>query len=261
MAIDESLLLNSKDDFRPSLRFYKWKKPTLSLGYFQKATEVNFSACASNDVETIRRPTGGRAVLHKNELTYSITMPVDYFPVSLIESYKILSLALCKGLRELGIDAAFTKNEHKTIAGTAACFDAPSSYELTIEGKKIIGSAQTRKGNFLLQHGSIPIFNYNDLLVELLELTDSKKIALKRLLKRNAGALLDFTDKYKDLNETNYLTIAQEAQKAFIKGFEKELGIELVESVLTQEEKEIAQKLADEKYALDSWNLERGLRQ
>ena len=162
MALDERLLDDmARRGGAPVLRFYSWDPPAVSLGRFQQeGTSVDRAACRARGIDVVRRVTGGRAVLHYRELTYSIVSPADsaLFPKDVIGSYRVIAEGLLAGLRLLGIPA-----EMATRAGNAvrpdgdhsACFATPSQYELVAGGRKIIGSAQRRLPNAFLQHGSI----------------------------------------------------------------------------------------------------------
>lgn len=155
MAIDEAIVIaHSKGEVPPTLRFYQWNPPTLSLGYFQKAKEeIDFEALERHQLGFVRRPTGGRAVLHDQELTYSMVVSEDYpgMPQSVVEAYRVLSQGLLYGFRRLELQAemvSLASEEEKAkyaTMGSAACFDSPSWYELIVEGRKVAGSAQTRQ--------------------------------------------------------------------------------------------------------------------
>ncbi len=143
----------------PALRLYSWAPPALSLGRFQKAAEVaDLEACRRLGVEIVRRPTGGRAVLHDRELTYSLVIPDnrDLIPAGVVPAYRFISRALLDAFMILEIEAELSP-ENKRGAGLApgSCFDTPSAHELQVSGKKVVGSAQMRRDGVLLQHGSI----------------------------------------------------------------------------------------------------------
>ncbi len=163
MALDEACLLSSAERRSlPTLRLFSWEPPTLSLGYAQKSSEVNFQQLHEHGWGLVRRPTGGRAILHTDELTYSVTAPLDD-PVmagSLLESYQRISKALLAALKLLGIDArgdAVYSLPNSQSKLDPVCFEVPSNFEITVSGKKLIGSAQARKHNGVLQHGSLPL--------------------------------------------------------------------------------------------------------
>jgi lipoate-protein ligase A len=172
MARDAMALEDSRKNEEPQtiLRFYRWIIPTLSLGNKQDVEKaVNLDFCRDNGVDIVRRPTGGGAVLHHLELTYSIVSnDTEVFPhQSILETYKLIAAALAKGLSNLGIHSEamvqlIDREEHRKnyIQSPVPCFTAPSHYEICVKGKKIIGSAQKRLKPAFLQHGSIP-YQYN----------------------------------------------------------------------------------------------------
>ncbi len=139
----------------PILRFYTWAKPTLSLGRHQKRVDLDFEYLKRKDFDCVVRPTGGRAVLHWEELTYSIIIPANHelYKKTVLERYLLISECICTALESLGYNVNLEKTKHS--ANTPACFDSPSIYELTIDGKKIVGSAQMKTEKAILQHGSI----------------------------------------------------------------------------------------------------------
>lgn len=167
MALDERLLETAvRSGGRPVLRFYSWAPPAVSLGRFQdERAAVYRDACLARGIDVVRRVTGGRAVLHDRELTYSIVSPTDndQFPNDVVGTYKIIAGALLAGLRGLGIPAEMATRSRvpaQKDARDPACFAAPSLYELLVGGRKIIGSAQRRLPGAFLQHGSI-LIEYN----------------------------------------------------------------------------------------------------
>ncbi len=150
MAIDE-VLLSSKV---PVLRFYQWKPSAVSIGRYQDLNEIDTEYCAENNIDVVRRITGGKAVLHEKELTYSFIIDKEMMPRSIIESYKIISSAIIRGLKILGLNPEMNNTNVKN-GDNPVCFQEPSFNELTINKKKFVGSAQVRKKGKLLQHGSI----------------------------------------------------------------------------------------------------------
>lgn len=151
MAIDEVLLSRSE----PILRFYGWENPTLSFGKSQaKIDEIDQKVCNSEKIALVKRMTGGKTVLHQYELTYSFVVDTALFPKGILPSYQLISEALSRGLRSFGIEPVMASKK-KQPSKTNICFQEPSAYELTIDGKKLVGSAQYRKRERMLQHGSI----------------------------------------------------------------------------------------------------------
>ena len=251
MAVDEMLALKVQQGKSPPvLRFFRWEPACLSLGCFQKvAREVDLDGLRSRGVDLVRRPSGGRAVLHDHEMTYSVILPD--FGKGVIDSYRIISQGLLAGLKILGLDASLQKpapveREH----ASAACFDSPSSYELLCGGKKLIGSAQRRLDGVILQHGSIPFTLDAEKLYDCL-LVDADET--KRAAKRTRLAAL-FNKKATSLfaeigGQVSYDTVRQ----AFVQGFGRELAKDTIWSELTPEEDREAQNLADSKYYAPWW--------
>lgn len=167
MALDELLLDRAAETGESVFRVYGWSRPTLSFGRHQKARDVyERERLEARRVATVRRPTGGRALLHHREVTYSVTAPVA--GGSLRAAYLDINRLLCDGLRRVGVDAEIAGDRKRASApGSLPCFDAPSAGELTVNGRKLVGSAQWRTERALLQHGSILIDDDQSLLPEL----------------------------------------------------------------------------------------------
>jgi len=259
MAVDEAILhANSRGLVPPTVRFYGWNPPTLSIGYFQRAgKEVDFEAVRAQGLGFIRRPTGGRAVLHDRELTYSVVVPESHekMPTSVNESYRVLSMGLLEGFRELGLRAEMTslgEDEKKAgmePLGSAACFDSPSWYELVVEGRKVVGSAQVRQRHTILQHGSILLdLDVEQLFSVLLYASERTRERMMRLFRDKAVSIKDIAAR--DIS-------FDEALRAFTTGFERGLGVELAPGLLTPEEEELAAELVRTKYGTDSWNYQK----
>jgi lipoyl(octanoyl) transferase len=165
MAVDAALLEEVERSDGPCtiVRFYSWTVPTISLGRNQKvATAVDVGYCESAGIDIVHRPTGGRAVLHDDELTYAVVSnDAACFGDSIYGNYKRVSEALCLGYNRLGVPAVLAPETRKPPSGANGvdppCFLSPSRYELTVEGRKIAGSAQRRVRSSFLQHGSMPI--------------------------------------------------------------------------------------------------------
>jgi lipoate-protein ligase A len=156
MAVDEVLLAAAVDDGVPSLRFYRWNGPWLSLGYRQRLDAERLAACERAGVGVVRRVTGGRAVLHGGDLTYAIAAPEAALPEGLAETYAFVAEALLEALRALGVAAeAAPRRPASSPDGAFDCFVEPAADELCVAGRKLVGSAQRRAGGGVLQHGSI----------------------------------------------------------------------------------------------------------
>ncbi|HAK59335.1 MAG TPA: hypothetical protein DCO77_02985 [Nitrospiraceae bacterium] len=167
MAVDEDLLRKAAaGDVVTTLRFYSWDPPAVSTGRFQdQGTAVNAGACSRCSIHIVRRITGGRAVLHNHELTYSVVSRTDnpLFPKEVLGTYKVIAAGLLAGLTNLGIPAEMVSRSGrhaalvKKTSKDPSCFSSPSWYEILVKGRKIIGSAQRRVPGAFLQHGSILI--------------------------------------------------------------------------------------------------------
>lgn len=157
MAVDQALLESRAAGGMPTLRLYRWKAPTVSVGRFQRIDDVDLALCAERGIDVVRRPTGGRGVLHDDEVTYSVTMSAaDGLPRGTAASYRVLSGALAEAYRRLGIDAELTLRPRGEPA-TGACYLHTTPADLSLGAAKLSGSAQVWLGDACLQHGSIVI--------------------------------------------------------------------------------------------------------
>lgn len=168
MALDEALMDRAHQSGEWVLRVYSWSTPTISLGRNQSARgRYDLDRIRTLGLDVVRRPTGGRAILHDREITYSVTAPVRDAG-DLRESYARINALLLAGLHRLGVEAAIAAPSNRAMApGIAPCFDEPSAGELTVAGRKLAGSAQWRTDDALLQHGSILIADDQSLLATL----------------------------------------------------------------------------------------------
>jgi len=241
MALDEAISEAVIEKLSPpTLRIYKWEKPSVSIGYFQKAADINLDYCAEKDYPLVRRPTGGRAILHESELTYSFSSRYDSlsFKGRLLEDYSIISKSLLAGLKLIGVDAINSLsrergNGHKN----PACFKAVSYGEVTVAGKKVIGSAQKRYTNGLLQQGSI-LLNFN---------ADE----LHKVLRCRAGE--DFSDIGSIMEYAPEITF-DKLRSALKEAFETEFDIKLISDKPTKHEMKRAKELDMKKYSSQEWN-------
>jgi len=252
MALDEALLhAVAKGTSLPVLRFYRWRPATVTLGYAQSvATDIDLMVCRQAGLDVVRRSTGGRAVLHDNEVTYSVIAPSisGVFGNSVLDSYRVISKVLQKALQQLGLTAKLVPGrprDGQLNAAKAVCFSAPSQYELVIDDRKVAGSAQKRHGQAFLQHGSIPLELDLDLLGRVLK-TDINK--------ETAGSL----DKVGWLNIWTRKALTVTEVEACIAGeFSKVIGASLIDSVPTADELVEAERFYLEKYSNPGWNMRR----
>ena len=250
MAIDEAILWAvAEGKSRPTLRFYGWQPPCLSIGYSQSMEgEVDVDRCREAGIDFVRRATGGRSILHADELTYSVVAPQAEPRVAggVIESYRRLSAGLVAGLRSLGLAVAQVETADDK-GKSAACFDAPSSYEITVGGKKLVGSAQVRKKRVVLQHGSLPLEGDIARIFDFLKApSDERREGLKQELQARATSL--------DL-ALGYRIPFDEVARHLAAGFAQALNLRLIPGQLSQHELALAEKLRREKYATREWNF------
>ena len=254
MALDEALfLLHEAGRIAPTLRVYAWCLPTLSLGYAQHtATAVDLAACQEHGVGVVRRPTGGRAVLHDHEVTYSVVMPLQLSdgPHSLTEHYHLIGTALAAALHALQLPVRLERPRVRTASTRAvaspACFAALSRYELSVAGKKLVGSAQKRGQRSLLQHGSIPLSMDRQRLFACLQVPPEQRARLVHEAYTTMTAVHEVAPT--PLNAAALHTAVREA-------FAAVCGVELADSQIQPEEWQLAQELEATKYATEAWNL------
>lgn len=255
MALDEALLKwHSENKIPPTIRFYGWKRPSLSVGYFQDAEKtINFSGLKKHGCEFVRRLTGGSAVLHDDELTYSIIVSEKHpkIPKSVNQAYYILSQGLLEGYRQLGVEAEFSVRKGKRER-TAVCFEKPAIYEIVVGGKKLSGNAQTRKDGVLLQHGSIPMTFNTEMLFDLFKFSSERlRERQRRSFEKKAIAINSITKKIHTYDSL---------KKAFLAGFQNKLNITLEPMSLSVDQMEFIQSLAEKKYRNNYWNLNKNKR-
>jgi len=184
MAIDAALLDEVQNSSSPKtvVRFYQWRRPTISLGRNQRIdAAVDRAYCAEQGIDIVHRPTGGRAVLHDDELTYAvISNDSSCFGETIYANYKRVSEVLCDAFQRLGVDAVLAPETRKPPfdrnGADPPCFISPSRYELTVDGRKIVGSAQRRLRSAFLQHGSMPITCNRETLALATRMTEADSL-------------------------------------------------------------------------------------
>lgn len=251
MAVDEAILeAIGMGEVRPTLRLYAWDPPCLSLGYAQPIQDVDLPALHAHGWDIVRRPTGGRAILHTDELTYSVIGPLDEprLAGSLLQSYHVLSIALLDALHRLEIPAEASPEAALPMGDSMqgpVCFEVPSNYEITIDGKKLVGSAQARRKEGVLQHGSLPLTGDLTRITQVLKFAHPKdrQEAAERIWQR--ATTVERT--------LGHLVEWQDAAQAFTEAFAQTLNLQLLPASLTPGEGQRAERLVREKYSQPAW--------
>lgn len=244
MGIDEALATLCRD--RATLRFYAWETPTLSIGYSQRSDDIDLAACRKSAVYLVRRPTGGRAVLHRQELTYSLSLPLrpPWTKISIAESYRRISKCLLRGLDILGLDARVGRRPEQVDGALSPfCFPAVSQHEILVGGKKVIGSAQRRFPAALLQQGSI-LLDFDP--TGILELLPPAGRAAAAEALGAVGSLRE---------ALGWLPARVAVETAIRDGFVREMGVEFVEGGLRPEESRLSMELGNTRYGLEEWTF------
>ena len=249
MAADEAILEHiGRGESLPTLRLYAWNPPCLSLGYAQPFSDVDANRLNQRGWEVVRRATGGRAILHTDELTYSVIAPASEPRVEggVLESYNRLAQALLLAVKELELPVEMKAGKATGKATpNPICFEVPSTYEITVNGRKLIGSAQARKRDGVLQHGSLPLAGDLTRICQALVFKNEadRDDASKRLLERatTVESALGVEISWK------------RAAQAFIQAFEAQLGLSFERGELSESESKRTEELIKEKYAHPSW--------
>jgi lipoate-protein ligase A len=249
MAVDEAILEHiGRGEAVATLRLYAWEPGCLSLGYAQPYTDVDIPRVHERGWDLVRRPTGGRAILHIDELTYSVIAPVDEPLVagSLLESYNRLARGLLRAVGDLGLGAVMemARGDHRDSVNPV-CFDVPSAYEITVEGRKLIGSAQARRRDGVLQHGSLPLTG------NLARITEALVFENDRARQEAAAGLLVHATTVESV--LHRVVSWAEAAEAFVRGFQIGLDLRFQEGVLAGGEEQRALELTQEKYGHANW--------
>lgn len=242
MAIDEVMGLGcSRGWSPPSLRVYRWSLPTVSLGYNQSIQgDVDLTTCRQQGIPVVRRPTGGRALLHHHELTYSVTLPVPPGGRGVLHDYQWISHCLVLALRRLGVAATLSRGDRMKGEAAGLCFISSSRYELTVNGRKLIGSAQRRFSRALLQHGSI--------LIDIDYPTWTTLFPQAKDLEARATALTSILGR-----PPSWEALAQ----ALRGGFEEGANVSFEVGALTRRERAVVRESVRERYGTSEWTLRR----
>jgi len=251
MALDEAVAIAvKKGNAPPTLRLYGWNTPSVSIGYFQKIKDVNIGYCTKKNIPVVRRLTGGRAILHGDEITYSFSSKTTsgLFCKGLLDSYKKISAALGLALSKIGVSP-----EPKLLSAyrglsirsrnsrSPLCFHSVSYGEITVNGRKVIGSAQKRWADALLQQGSIPL---------LIDGADAAKVF-------GLHGDQELKDSFVGLHDLSPFFVSEDFKKAIRISFEETFNIRFTISSLSPQEISMSQKLETEKYSSPEWTFRR----
>jgi lipoate-protein ligase A len=265
MAVDEAVLLSvAAGDAPPTLRFYGWRPPSLSIGYFQPVAEIDGSECTRRGIDLVRRPTGGSAILHDDELTYSLAAPENdpHLAGDISASYFRISQVLVQGLADLGLPvtlapvaAALESQETDESSASAArgnrpaaCFIRPFRHEVLARGKKLVGSAQVRRAGAVLQHGAIPLAGDVAAITGLLAMNERHGHATAARLRKGAITVMEAAGRR---------LASDDIAAGLVRAFAASWQIELRASPLLGSEARVADRLAVEKYANPAWTHSR----
>lgn len=242
MAIDEAIALTViNEEALPTLRFYGWMVSSVSLGCFQKVDDIDVAFCLKNNLPIVRRPTGGRAILHGDELTYSFSSTnTGSFSGTLRESYSIIGNAFFTAFRMMGLDVDMMRKRQRgdVLTRSPNCFNSTSLGEISLKGIKIIGSAQRRWSQGFLQQGSIPYSVEEPTMRRVFRILHDHPIEMKGL-----RAFLELDD--------------VEIKETIADAFERIFNVNLVPSHLSEREVLLAETLLEQKYRSSEWNLSR----
>lgn len=250
MALDEAILQGvSAGDSPPTLRLYAWLPPCLSLGYSQNVTDVDQQLLHENQWDIVRRPTGGRAILHTDELTYSVIAPDENALVAggVLEGYRRLSQGLVAALAILDLEVEIQPETPipENQRANPTCFQVPSAYEILVRGKKLIGSAQMRRRGGVLQHGTLPISGDISRICEVLFFDN------ERARHRAAQQLLERATTIEALVGT---TVSwQQVAQIVVEGFTQALGLSFTPGSPTDPEIIRAKELVQNRYNNPDW--------
>lgn len=256
MAVDEAIAVVGPEGWPATVRVYGWRPAAISIGYSQRVhNTVSLEKCARRGIPLVRRLTGGRAVFHDQEVTYSVIAKRDHFQSggSVLETYRRIGQGLISSLERLGIQAflrrvGFGDGEYGNTCVPAPCFTSSGRYEVTVGGRKVVGSAQRQIGEVVLQHGSLLTGEGHLKIAQLLPLgvAEGDKMAQELRDKTiSLGALL--------LRPVSYTEVAE----ALFLGFQAAFQVSMEPGQLSSDEEQLAHRLIRERYGRQEWTLRR----
>ncbi len=256
MAIDEAIAtVCRRTRGIATFRFYTWSPPALSVGYFQRTSEdVDLDQCRRLGIDLVRRPTGGKAVYHDRELTYSVAARAEdpLFPNDLHGTFLCVARGLIAGLTRLGVRAEILQSRNAGLSArgpaSPACFAQAMGFEIGIDGKKLVGSAQRRWRDGFLQHGSILCEYDPEITAQLIRAKGPGRSS-----RTSPGINRRITSLSAVLGKVEIKRL----REALSSGLERTLGARLLPSALSAEESDLAQALLEQKYGKEEWNRSR----
>ncbi|MCE5194055.1 MAG: hypothetical protein LLF28_01145 [Nitrospiraceae bacterium] len=235
MALDDAIsTCVRKGSSPPTLRLYSWNIPSVSIGHFQRTDGININYCRDVGIPIVRRPTGGRAILHFKEMTYSFSSKTDnhLFSKGLFDTYQKISSAFYLAFTGIGLLPEIRTDKEILQRGNPLCFQSVSYAEMRINNKKIIGSAQKRWGDGFLQQGSIPY---------ILDFSKMQNIFATASIQNITDTMIGLKDIIPDLDDSRFRNIVKTS-------FEEIFNVGLVISLPSEEETALALELETEKY-------------
>ncbi|MEW6570635.1 MAG: biotin/lipoate A/B protein ligase family protein [Nitrospirota bacterium] len=248
MALDEAISGAVKSGSAPpTLRLYGWSRPSVSIGFFQRISDLDLDYCLSKKIPVVRRTTGGRAILHDDEITYSFAAKTasGIFSKGLVNSYDRISQAFSLALIKAGFMPESRQKEYNPSAPdyrrSPLCFKSLSYAEITLNNVKIMGSAQKRWADVLLQQGTLPLAVNKEEVVRVFKLDNVRRINDSMLGLRDLAPELD----------------VKEFKHSIRAAFEETFGARLETSSPSTDELIVAEEFKNLKYASDEWNFGR----
>jgi lipoate-protein ligase A len=242
MALDEAIALSViEGNSPPTLRIYQWNSESITIGMFQDYNDIDLEYCNAKGIPIVRRPTGGRAILHSNEITYSFAARGEGpFKGGLMGTFRLIGMAFLRAFQQLGISVEMRgrPNRGKNLIKSPLCFNSVSLGEISYNGKKLIGSAQRRWTKGFLQQGSIPLS------------IDYDKTA--KAFKQKGEICGSFAELFK----INSAITIEEVSLAIVRGFEEVFSVALKIAQPSAQEIETAQSLLEHKYLSPHWALQ-----
>jgi lipoate-protein ligase A len=254
MAVDEAILeAVASGEAPPTLRLYSWRPPCLSLGFAQPIDQVERGRLRERGWDLVRRPTGGRAILHTDEITYAVVVSEKLAPVTgdVLATYRFFSEGLVEALRALGVQVEIQPQVDRSNSRREepVCFEVPSSYEITVHGKKLVGSAQVRRKGTVLQHGTIPLSGDIGRICQVLAFEGERaRLSATERVRARAGSVSELLGDGLEW---------EKAAQALVEGFSRALGVRFERDQLSERETARANELETKRYSDEAWTARR----